>query len=51
MVSFVEKGRGVHVQRMLKVRSGLYTGGNFKQNIFEKNERKSGTFYNHDLKN
>ena len=27
---FVEKGFGVHVQRMLKSR-GLYNGGNFKQ--------------------
>ena len=29
---FVEKGLGVHVQRMLKMSRGLYTGGNFKQN-------------------
>ena len=28
---FVEKGLGVHVQRMLKMGRGLYTGGNFKQ--------------------
>ena len=27
---FVEKGLGVHVQRMLKMRRGLYTGRNFK---------------------
>ena len=26
---FVEKGLGVHVQRMLKMRKDLYTGGNF----------------------
>ena len=25
---FVENKLGVHVQRMLKMRSGLYTGGN-----------------------
>ena len=29
---FVEKGLGVHVQCMLKMSKGLYTGGNFKQN-------------------
>ena len=29
---FVEKGLCVHVQRMLKMRRGLYTGRNFKQN-------------------
>ena len=29
---FVEKGLGVHVQRMLKMSRGLYTGGNFMQN-------------------
>ena len=27
---FVEKEIGVHVQRMLKMSRGLYTGGNFK---------------------
>ena len=31
---FVEKGLGVHVQRMLKMSRGLYTGGNFKQNTW-----------------
>ena len=29
---FIEKELGVHVQRMLKMSRGLYTGGNFKQN-------------------
>ena len=33
---FVEKGLGVHVQRMLKMSRGLYTGGNFKQNTWKK---------------
>ena len=33
---FVEKKLGVHVQRMLKMSWGLYTGGNFKQNTWEK---------------
>ena len=27
---FVEKGLDVHVQHMLKMSRGLYTGGNFK---------------------
>ena len=31
-LSFVRKGLGVHVRRMLKKSRGLYTGGNFKQN-------------------
>ena len=35
---FVEKGLGVHVQRMLKMSRGLYTGGNFKQNTWKKTE-------------
>ena len=26
---FVERGLGVHVQRLLKMSRGLYTGGNF----------------------
>ena len=33
---FVEKGLGVHVQRMLKMSRGLYTDGNFKQNTWKK---------------
>ena len=32
----VEKGLGVHVQHMLKMGRGLYTGGNFKQNTWKK---------------
>ena len=31
---FVEKGLGVHVQRMLKMSKGLYTGGNVKKNTW-----------------
>ena len=31
---FVEKVLGVHLQRMLKMSSGLYTGRNFKQNTW-----------------
>ena len=33
---FVEKGLGMHVQRMLKMSRGLYTGGFFKQNTWKK---------------
>ena len=33
---FVEKGLGVHVQRMLKMSRGLCTGGNFKRNTSKK---------------
>ena len=35
-VFFVEKKLSVHVQRMLKMSRGLYTGGNFKQNTWKK---------------
>ena len=33
---FVEKGIGVHVQHILKMSRGLYTGGIFKQNTWKK---------------
>ena len=33
---FVKKELGVHVQRMLKMSRGLYTGGKFKQNTWKK---------------
>ena len=42
---FVEKGPGVHVQRMLNMSRGLYTGRNFKQTIWEKNEEKLGNLF------
>ena len=32
---FVENGLGMHVQHMLKMSRGLYTGGNFKQNTWK----------------
>ena len=41
---FVEKGLGEHVQRMLKLRRGLYTGGNFKQNIWKKAKESWGPY-------
>ena len=33
---FVEKGLGMHGQRMRKISRGIYTGGNFKQNTWKK---------------
>ena len=48
---FVEKGLGVHVQRMLKMRRGLYTGGNFKQNTWKKAKKIEDLNCNHDLTN
>ena len=42
---FVEKELGVCVQIMLKMSRGLYTCGNFKQNICEKNKGILGTLF------
>ena len=39
----VEKGFGVHVQRMLKSR-GLYNGGNFGQNTWKKAKENWGPY-------
>ena len=42
----------MHVQRMLKMSRGLYTGGNFKQNTWKKKRRKIEDFIcDHDLAN
>ena len=41
----VEKGLGVHVQRILKMSRGLYTGGNFKQNTWKKAKENWGTYW------
>ena len=41
---FVEKGLGVHVQRMLKMNRNLYTGGNFKQNTWKKEKENRGPY-------
>ena len=41
---FVEKGLGVHVQRMLKMSKGLYTGRNFKQNTWKKAKENWGPY-------
>ena len=47
---FVKKGLGVHVQRMLKMSRGLYTGGNSK--ILGKKRRKiRDLICDHDLTN
>ena len=49
---FVEKGRGLHVQRMLKMSRGLYTGGNFLAKYLEKKRRKIGDLIcDHNLTN
>ena len=41
---FVEKGLGMHVQHMLKMSRGLYTGGNFKQNTWKKVKENWGPY-------
>ena len=41
---FVEKGLSVHVQRMLKMRRGLYTGGNMKQTTWKKEKENRGPY-------
>ena len=41
---FVEKGLGVHVQRMLIMSRVLYTGGNFKQNTWKKAKENWGPY-------
>ena len=42
---FVENGLGVHVQRMLKMSRGLYTGGIFLAKHLEKSKGKLGTLF------
>ena len=41
---FVKKGLGVHVQSMLKMSKGLYTGKNFKQNTLKKAKENLGPY-------
>ena len=41
---FVEKGLCVQVQRILKMRRVLYTGGNFKQNTWKKDKEIWGPY-------
>ena len=40
----VENKIGVHVQRMLKISRGLYTGRNFKQNTWKKAKENWGPY-------
>ena len=46
---FFVKGLGVHVQRMLKMSRGLYTGGNFKQNTWKKRRKIGALICDHNL--
>ena len=48
---FVKKGLGVHVQRMLKMSRGLYTGGNLSKILGKKRRNIGGLMYDHDLTN
>ena len=50
---FVEKGLGVHVQCMLKMRRGLFIGGKSKPNTWEKRMKNGGRglICDHDLTN
>ena len=41
---FVNKGLGLHVQRMLKMSRSLYTGRNFKQNTWKKTKENWGPY-------
>ena len=38
----------VHVQRMLKMRRRLYTGGKFQQNVGESQSKLADLFYDHN---
>ena len=42
---FVEKGLGVHVQGMVIMSRGSYTGGNFKQNTWKKAKENWGPYF------
>ena len=48
---FVKNGLVVHVQRMLKMSRGLYTGRNFKQNTWKKRRKIGDLICDHDLTN
>ena len=48
---FVKKGLGVHVQRLLKMSRGLYTGENFKENTWKKRRKIEDLICDHDLTN
>ena len=48
---FVEKGLGEHVQRMLKMSRGIYTGGNFEQILGKKRRKIGDLICNNDFAN
>ena len=48
---FVKKGLGMHMQHMLKMSRGLYTGGIFKQNTWKKTKEIVDLISDHDLTN
>ena len=48
---FVEKGLGVHVQRVLKMSRVLYTGVEFKQTIWNQRWKIGEHIHDHDLTN
>ena len=48
---FVEKGLGVHVQRMLKMSRGLYTGGILNKTLGKKRRKIEDLICDHDLTN
>ena len=41
---FIQKGLGMHMQGMLKMSRGVYTGGNFKQNTWKKAKENLGPY-------
>ena len=48
---FVKKGIGVHVQHMLEMSRCLYTGGNFKQNVWKNRMEIWDLIKDYDLTN
>ena len=48
---FVEKELSVHVQHMLKMSRGLYTGENFQLNTWKKRRKIEDLICDHDLTN
>ena len=51
LITFVEKGLGVHAQRMLEISMVLYTGVNLKQNVWKTRREMGDLSYDHDLTN
>ena len=42
---YVKKGLALHVQGMLEMSRGLYTGGNLKQNTWKKAKENWGPYF------